>query len=127
MLPNTGSTTTIIRGSTAKADGLPVQAARNANIVNASGEKMKMIGQVILTINHRGKTIKAHSLVAEKLCHEMLISWKDCIQLEIIPKCFLLPPETGHVNEIQSEADPSKRRSQTNTTSSETTSPTTKS
>ena len=99
------STTTIIRRSIAKAHGLPVQAARNENIANASGEKMKMISQVVLTINHRGKTIKALGLVAEKLCHEMLISWKDCIRLEVIPKSFPMPPETGHVNEIQSKAD----------------------
>ena len=35
----------------------------------------------------------------------MLISWKDCIRLEVILKSFPLSPKTGHVNEIHSKAD----------------------
>ena len=63
---------------------------------------MKMIGQVALTINHQGRTRQAH---AEKLCHEMIISWRDCIRLEVILKTFPISPEPGYVNEIQNEAD----------------------
>ena len=124
-LPGTESTTTIIRESIAKAHRLPVEAARNASIVNTSGKKVKRISQVALTINHRGRIIQAHALVAEKLCHKMIISWRDCIRLEVIPKTFSIPPEPGHVNNIQNEADTIKET--ITNKSSETTSPTRKS
>ena len=36
-------------------------------------DKMKMMGQVSLKISHRGTTIRATALVAEKLSHEMIL------------------------------------------------------
>ena len=72
-LPETGSTTTIIRNSIAKAHGLPVKAAKNADKFNVGGDKMKMMGQVNLKISYRGTTIQATALVAEKLSHEMIM------------------------------------------------------
>ena len=94
----------IIRGSIAKAHGLPVQAAKNVNVVNVSGEKIKMIAQIALSISHRGRTIRAIALVAEKLNHKLIILWRDCICLEVVPNTFPFPPTTGHVNDIQNEA-----------------------
>ena len=59
---------------------------------------MKMIGQVSLSI-------QPNTLVVEKLCHKMIISWRDCIRLEVIPNNFLILLEPGNVNDIQNEAD----------------------
>ena len=35
----------------------------------------------------------------------MILSWRDCIQLEIIPNTFPLSNQEGQINEIQSEAE----------------------
>ena len=66
---------------------------------------MKIIGQIALRISHRGRTIQVTALVADKLCHEMIISWQDCIHLQVVPNIFPIPPDPGNINGIQNEAD----------------------
>ena len=66
---------------------------------------MKMIGQVALSISHRGRTIKAMAPFEERLTHKMIISWRDCHRLEVVPNKFPLPPTIRKVNDICTEAE----------------------
>ena len=100
-----GSTTTIIRNSIAKAHGLPVKTARNADKINKSGNTMKMMGQVTLKAIHKRRTIRTTALVVEKLRHKMILLWRDCIELNIVLNMFPLPKQGGQINEIQTEAE----------------------
>ena len=82
-----------------------MKPVKNADIINESGNTMKMMGQVILKASHRGRTIQTTVLVAEKLSHEMILSWGDCIELNIVPNMLPLPKQEGQINEIQTEAE----------------------
>ena len=55
--------------------------------------------------SHRGRTITTTALITDKLSHEMILSWRDCIQQQIVPQPFPLPNQEGQINEIQSEAE----------------------
>ena len=82
-----------------------MKTARNADIMNASGDIMKMMGQVSLKASHRGRMIHTTALVAEKLSHDMILLWKDCIELDIVPNTLPLPKTDWHINEIQKEVE----------------------
>ena len=45
------------------------------------------------------------ALVAKRLTHDMIVSWRDCIRFNIIPSTFPLPPSTVNINSTQEEAE----------------------
>ena len=66
---------------------------------------MKISGQTNLKASYRDRTTSSTALIAKRLSHEMILSWRDCVQLRIIQRLFPLPENTGQIKEIHNEAE----------------------
>ena len=85
--------------------GLQIDNSASANLVNASGDKMPIIGTTTMIAGYSGVTQPLKALIAECLTHDMIVSWRDCIKFNILHKIFLLPPSAGNINSTDNKAE----------------------
>ena len=62
-----------------------------------------------LNASFQGRTRVIKALIANRLSHDMIQSWQDCIQLRIVPKTFPPPLNLGEMNEIHNKAEEIKK------------------
>ena len=107
-LQDTGSTNTIIRKDVTVRQKLSITPCNNANLINTNGGTMHISGFVHLNASFQGSTTATKALIANRLSHDMILSWQDCIKLRNVPETFPLPSNLGQVNEIHNEAEATK-------------------
>ena len=66
---------------------------------------MHISGYVHLNPILKESTTATRALIANRLSHDMILSWQDCIQLKIVPETFPLPSNLGQVNEIHNKVE----------------------
>ena len=87
-LPDCGATQTIISQGKASAFGLKVNPAGAIPIVAADNERMECEGSVNMRIAYQGKEVYTEALVSSALKDDMLISWHDLVELDVLPPGF---------------------------------------
>ena len=65
-------------------------------MVTASGDQMSIIGSSQTHATCNGKKTEIEALIAQRLTHDMIVSWKDCVSLGMLPVTLPLPPPTRH-------------------------------
>ena len=58
-----------------------------------------------LDASFQGSTTTTKPLIADRLTHDMILSWQDCIELRIVSATFPIPTHLGQVAEIHNEAE----------------------
>ena len=69
-------------------------------MVTACGTKMSIIGSTKTHGRCNGMKKEVEALIAQRLNHKMIVSWKDCISFGLLHKDFLLPQSAGNINFI---------------------------
>ena len=82
VIPDTGSSRTIIAKSILQKEGIPFEPnSENEELFNASGDSMKVNGNISLTVTYNGKSKLVDGLVSEDLNDVVLLSWFDAEDL----------------------------------------------
>ena len=119
----TGATSTTVLERIVRQNGLKIDQISDAHLINASGDAMLITGTtMIASYNGVKKPLSAlvgmttmiasyndvkkplRALVVKRQTHDM-ISRRDCIRFNIIPKIFPEPPSAGNINSTQTEAE----------------------
>ena len=66
---------------------------------------MHTSGYTHLNASFQGSTTTTKALIADRLSHNMILSWQDCIKLRIVPMTFPLSTHLGQVAEIHNKAE----------------------
>ena len=86
-IPDTGCTATIISSKMATKCKLTVDKDVDINLSDAAGKKMKTKGMTTMFINSiEGTQRRIEAIVSPDLTDPCLVSWKDLIELQYLPK-----------------------------------------
>ena len=85
-LVDTGTSRSLISADVVKNFGFKVSNAptENDRLSNASGDKMDIYGKINLTLNYGESCIQTELLVSRDLSNELLLSYQDCVNLQIV-------------------------------------------
>ena len=89
-MPDTGATRTIIGESVLEGTGLkPSSLRRPPRLFNASGQLMKVTGQIRLLASYAGQEeVMLDCLVCRDLVDDVLVGWKDLVKLRLLSENF---------------------------------------
>ena len=86
--PDTGSSHTLINHDVAARHGLAYDPNHNAILKNASGTNMEITGITKITLQIGKHKSSRTAIIVRNLNHKILIGWKSCIELALIPTNF---------------------------------------
>ena len=104
VLPDTGSSQTIIAMNLVNANDMPVDKKKKRKIFNASDEPMACEGTVTFEVEYEGQKTNVAALVSSDLTNEVLLGWKALKRLKIIPDNFPHVSEICKVQNVGAEA-----------------------
>ena len=64
---------------------------------------MPIIGETTIVASYNGVKVSLNALVARRLTHDMIISWRDCIRFNIIPNTTEQRQHQQHPNKSRSD------------------------
>ena len=84
---DTGTTRSIISKDVCVKHGLKIYKARE-RLFAANGERMACEGRTPLRLKYHGFTTPIMALVSSSMTNDMLISWKDLREMQVLPSSF---------------------------------------
>ena len=107
-IPDTGCTATVINSQVAAKCKLKVDKNVDINLSDAAGKKMRTHGMTTMFINSiDGSTKRIEAILSPDLTDPCLVSWKDLIELQYLPKNWPhLKPKVRRTSATTIDAQP---------------------
>ena len=101
---DTGASETVMSASLAKQFDLRPVESLGLRLMNASGEKMTVLGGVELTLSAGGREIKTVAQITTSMKEGVLLCLKDLKGLGVVPQDFPRPQYPGTVKAVEADS-----------------------